>query len=104
MASNYDRLPSFRKGLEISERWIHTSEKGEVTNTKGSKKEQCISLGNHSEASIKSYKKQDEELWLSLEQTFKKDERVLVNMILEDKANDIKGEVKDYITFSQLLI
>ena len=44
------------------------------------------------------------ESWLSLEQTFKKDERGLVNMILEDKTNDIKREVKGYITFSQLLI
>ena len=43
------------------------------------------------------------ELWLSLEQTFKKDERVLVNMILEDKIDDIKREVKGYRTFSQLL-
>ena len=43
------------------------------------------------------------ELWLSLEQTFKRDERGLVNMILEDKIDDIKKEVKGYRTFSQLL-
>ena len=44
------------------------------------------------------------ELWLSLEQTFKSDERGLVNMILEDKTDDTKREVKGYRTFSQLLI
>ena len=34
------------------------------------------------------------EPWLSLEQTFKEDEVGLVNMILEDKTDDIKREVK----------
>ena len=43
------------------------------------------------------------ELWLSLEQTFKEDEVGLVNMILEDKTDDIKREVKGYRTFGQLM-
>ena len=43
------------------------------------------------------------ELWLSLEQTFKSDERGLVNMMLEDMTDDMKSEVKGYRNFIQLL-
>ena len=34
------------------------------------------------------------ELWLSLEQIYKEDEAELIKMILEDKTDDIKRQVK----------
>ena len=100
------KVPSVSRTLEISDtppKKIKTAAQKEVKRSNALALE--IIQKNLSEAMKNEMKTitSAKELCLSLEQTFKGDERGLVNMMLEDMTDDMKSEVKGYKNFIQLL-